>query len=92
MARLHISESVLARPLDEKTVLLNLDTGMCYAVSGVAVQMWTLLREGEDTETIVAQLLAEYDVESEVLRRDLNELIERLVGSGLARRESGGAV
>lgn len=92
MARLHVSESVLARSLADQTVLLNLDTGACYVLSGVAVQMWALLREGEETETVVERLLEDYDVDAEVLRRDLDQLIERLVGNGLARKEPAGAV
>lgn len=85
MSGVEISESVLARSVDDQTVLLDLDTGHCYVLNGIAAEMWSLLRQGEDPEAVVGRLLEDYDVEADVLRSDLDQLIQGLVRMGLAR-------
>jgi hypothetical protein len=87
MPRLHISEDVLARSADDQTVLLNLETGHCYVLNGIAGQMWSLLRGGDEPEAVVERLLQEYDIEAATLRGDVEDLVHALVERGLAREQ-----
>ena len=76
MTQVHISDSVLSRPVDDQAVLLNLDTGRYFVLNGVAREMWSLLREGEDGEAIVGRLLELYNVEHGEYPPALDQLVE----------------
>jgi len=55
-----------------------------FAVTEVGADIWKKLTEGKDENTIIAELLEDYEVEEDVLRKDYAEFIGRLVESGLA--------
>lgn len=55
-----------------------------FAVTEVGADIWKKLTEGKDENTIIAELLEDYEVEEDVLRKDYVEFIGRLVESGLA--------
>ena len=48
-----------------------------------AANIWKYISEGKDREEIVAAMLAEYEVEEQQLRRDVDKTIEILVSQGL---------
>ena len=86
--RVVIPPDVLSRELDNEGVLLNLETERYYTLDDVGMRMWQLLAERGDVETVVAQLLDEYDVDEATLRRDLADLIARLVEAELVTVET----
>ncbi len=53
--------------------------------------MWRLLEEGLPLERVHAALCAEYEVDAETLRRDLDELIRHLAKEGLVEVGAGGS-
>ena len=55
-----------------------------FAVTEVGADIWKKLTEGKDENTIIAELLEDYEVEEDVLRKDYAEFIGRLVENGLA--------
>lgn len=55
-----------------------------FAVTEVGADIWKKLNEEKDEDTIIAELLEEYEVEEKVLREDYREFINRLVENGLA--------
>jgi hypothetical protein len=61
-----------------EVVVLNLATGVYYGLEGVGARVWGLLREPITVGTIVETLLAEYEIDRETCRRDVEELLERL--------------
>ena len=81
--RLSVPPDVLMREVDGESVLLNLLNERYYTLDEVGTRMWTLLTTSESIEDAWKGLLAEYEVEPETLRRDLQELIEKLVENGL---------
>ena len=86
--RVAIPPDVLSRELDDEGVLLNLETERYYTLDDVGIRMWQLLAEHGDVETVVAQLLDEYDVEQATLRHDLADLIAGLVEADLMTVET----
>lgn len=54
-----------------------------FAVTEVGAEIWKRLCEGKDEDTVVRELLTEYEVDEETLREDCREFIGRLVESGL---------
>jgi hypothetical protein len=74
---------VLVRFLDQESVLLNLETEKYFGLDPTGTRMWQLLTASENIDAAYRQLLAEYDVEPELLRDNLTELLGRLVEHGL---------
>jgi hypothetical protein len=74
---------VLVRFLDRESVLLNLETEQYFGLDETGTRMWQLLTASPDIDAAYQELLAEYDVEPDLLRDNLTELLGRLVESGL---------
>lgn len=81
--KISVPKHVLARELDGESVLLNLDSGDYYGLDQVGTRMWTLLSQSGDVETAYGVLLGEYDASAELLRKDLEELLDDLVSHQL---------
>jgi len=77
------SPDVLFRELEGEAVMLDLGSERYFGLDEVGARIWQLLDQHHDVETVVAQVLAEYEVGEEQLRRDLADLIENLVDAGL---------
>ncbi len=74
---------VLVRFLDRESVLLNLETEQYFGLDETGTRMWQLLTGSANIEAAYHELLTEFDVEPELLRSNLAELLSRLVESGL---------
>jgi len=74
---------VLVRYLDRESVLLNLETEQYFGLDETGTRMWQLVTASPSIDAAFQELLAEFDVEPELLRSNLTELLDRLVGSGL---------
>jgi hypothetical protein len=62
-----------------EAVILNLKSERYYGLDEVGASMWTAFTTSESIQTAYEVLLNEYDVDPELLRRDLLGLIEKLV-------------
>jgi hypothetical protein len=88
-----VNERALFRLIDEEAVILNLENGEYFGLNAVAVRVWELLAEGRSVNTIFEALLSEYEVDSPVLRSDLEELLADLVEAKLiVEREENASV
>lgn len=74
---------VLVRILDRESVLLNLETEQYFGLDGTGTRMWQLVTASANIEAAYQELIAEFDVEPELLRSHLMELLTRLVEGGL---------
>ena len=81
--RAAVPASVLVRILDRESVLLNIETEQYFGLDETGTRMWQLLVGSPSIDAAYQELLAEFDVESELLRSNLMELLSRLVESGL---------
>ena len=73
----------MVRELEGESVLLNLDSGHYFGLDDVGTRMWTVLTTSESIQSAYEGLLEEYDVETDRLRRDLEDLADKLVEHGL---------
>lgn len=78
-----ISKDVLAQELAGETVLLDLASENYFGLDAVGTRVWQLLNEGKPESVLVDTLLNEYEVEREVLEKDISELLNRLNEAGL---------
>jgi Coenzyme PQQ synthesis protein D (PqqD) len=74
---------VLANVVDGETVFLNLKSESYFGLDEVGTRMWQVLTTSESVQVAYETLLAEYEVEKDQLQRDLDDLIEQLVGHEL---------
>jgi len=81
--RAGVPAHVLVRILDRESVLLNLDTEQYFGLDETGTRMWQLVTASPNIEAAYQELLAEFDVEPEMLRSNLMELLTRLVDNGL---------
>ena len=81
--KITISKDVLAQELDGETVLLDLASESFFGLDQVSTRVWQLLRDGAGRAEIIDRLLEEYEVDRDVLERDIEDLLERLAEAGL---------
>ncbi len=74
---------VLVRVLDRELVLLNLETERYFGLDETGTRMWQLVTTLPNIDAAYQELLAEYDVQPELLRGNLNDLLGQLVEHGL---------
>jgi hypothetical protein len=74
---------VLVRFLDRESVLLNLETERYFGLDETGTRMWQLATGSPNIDAAYQELLAEFDVEPELLKTNLTELLSRLKENGL---------
>ncbi|AAU92988.1 PqqD family protein [Methylococcus capsulatus] len=82
-----IPEPVVFEKVGEETVLLNLDTGFYFGLNPVGSRMWELLVATKNPASVLASMREEYDVDDDVLERDLANLIRDLAEKKLIELE-----
>src|SRR5262249_835428 len=87
--RLVVPEAVVSRELDGEMVLLNLDSGVYFGLGEVGTAMWRAVHGTGALGDALDSILAQYDVERDVLRDDLLRLVDEMCGKGLLQRASG---
>ena len=81
--RVKIPDGVLISKLQEESVILNLDSERYYGLDDVGTRILSVLTTSESIEAAYQTLLQEYDVDGQVLRQDLLELVEKLAKQGI---------
>jgi hypothetical protein len=81
--RVKVPDDVLISGLQNESVILNLDSERYFGLDEVGTRMMSVLTSADSIQAAYETLLEEYDVESEVLRKDLTSIIEQMVEQGL---------
>ena len=84
-----VPDTVLFRELDRESVLLNLETESYLGLDDVGTRMWTLFSTLPSIQAAYDALLAEYDVEPDVLRHDVEAILNQMIEHGLIELEDG---
>lgn len=69
----HVSENV-----GDETIILDLDSGEYYGLSGVGGRIWQLLQSPTTGKEVQAVIQEEYDVTAERSREDVIEFLRTL--------------
>ncbi len=78
-----IPDDVTFRILGDEAVILNLSTGIYFGLDSIGTRIWQLMSENASSEKIIENLWAEYEVEGDRLRQDLDNLIRQFKDKGL---------
>ena len=81
--RVRVSPDVLVSNMEGESVLLNLQSETYFGLDEVGTHMWNTLTGAESIQAAYDALAAEYDVEPDRLRDDLEELVRKLTEQGL---------
>jgi hypothetical protein len=81
--RVSAPSNVLVRILDQESVLLNLNTERYFGLDAVGTRMWQLVTSAPSVESAYAQLMDEFDVNPQILRSNLSDLLDHLNENGL---------
>ena len=84
--RVAVPDGVLISHLQEESVILNLESERYFGLDDVGTRFLTVLTSSDSIEAAYETLSLEYDVDPQVLRRDLLVLVENLVDQGLLIR------
>ena len=77
------SDDVLFQEVGGEAVLLQLASENYFGLDAVGTRIWILLNEDPSLKRAFDILSDEYEVETEVLERDLLALVERMADAGL---------
>lgn len=73
---------IAATTMDGETVMMDVDHGKYFGISGVGQLIWNLLSEKRNVGDLVDRVCEQYDVEASVARAD----VEKFLGQLLARQ------
>ena len=77
------SESVFAQEVDGEMVLLDMNSENYFGLDEVGTTIWQAMQEKEILQEVYDTMLDQYDVEPEILERDLIDFVQKLSESGL---------
>lgn len=83
--RVRVPDDVLISNLQEESVILNLDSERYYGLDDVGTRFLSVLNTADSIEAAYEKLIQEYDVDEEVLRKDLLTLVENMVAQGIVQ-------
>lgn len=85
-AKVLFSDTVFAQEVDGEMVLLDMNTENYFGLDEVGTAIWQAIEENNgELVKVLEVLLEQYDVEEDVLKKDLLVFVDRLVESGLVK-------
>lgn len=81
--RITFADTVFAQEVDGELVLLDMNTENYFGLDSVGMDIWKAIEEKKVLKDVLELLLTQYDVEEEVLKKDLFTFVEKLQESGL---------
>lgn len=81
------AETVFAQEVDGEMVLLDMNSENYFGLDEVGTAIWQAMQEKESLKEVFDILLEQYEVEEDVLKKDLINFVEKLKESGLIKIE-----
>jgi len=78
----------MIRQIGDESVLLDMKSERYVGLDSVSTRIWQVLTGGGSLQAAYDVLLAEFDVEPERLRSDLEQFVQELVQYGLVEQKS----
>lgn len=80
-----ISDDVVSCDLDGEAAILNIDSGIYFGLDPIGAKIWNSLKKPCEISDLMKMILNEYDVDEEILKNDLFELVNDLMKYGLVK-------
>lgn len=86
MERFIQNKAIVQSQIGEEVVMLDMESGFYFGLNSVASVIWGLLVEGIGFETLIDQLMAQFDVERSVCEADTRELLDQMLEKNIIRK------
>ncbi len=81
-------DTVFAQIVDDEMVLLDMNSENYFGLDEVGTDIWRAIEEKGVLQEVLEALLESYDVEEEILKKDLINFVQKLEESGLIKVEA----
>jgi ornithine carbamoyltransferase len=81
--KITFADTVFAQEVDGEMVLLDMESENYFGLDEVGTAIWQAMQEYGTLQEVFNALLEQYDVEAEVLEKDLSDFVDKLLESGL---------
>ena len=75
-----VNDKIIAREIQGETVLLNKESGDYFSLNTIGTEIYNCICKGMEIDAIVKFLLDRYNVEDDILKRDVISLVSELKG------------
>jgi hypothetical protein len=82
------SPTVVHEVFDDEVVIINLETGVYYSVSGLAAEIWTRIDEATAAD-IIGELAAKYGMPAQDVEASVQPFLDQLGTEGLIVSDPG---
>jgi shikimate kinase len=83
--RLTRNPGLVTAEMDGDIVMMNVDSGAYYGLTGVGPDIWAALDHPRSVDDLLDHLLPRYEVTAEMLRQDLEVFLTDMQKNGLVR-------
>jgi ornithine carbamoyltransferase len=81
--KITFADTVFAQEVDGEMVLLDMNSENYFGLDAVGTDIWNAMQEKESLQEVLEVLLDQYEVEEDVLKKDLLDFVAKLQESGL---------
>jgi Coenzyme PQQ synthesis protein D (PqqD) len=74
---------VIAKRLDQTTVLVDISTGRIFELNETGTRVWELLGQGLNIDRIIQHLIFEFEVADSQAAEEVSKLLSQLRNQGL---------
>jgi Coenzyme PQQ synthesis protein D (PqqD) len=78
---------LLETALDNEVVLISIERGSYYGLEATAKRIWQLLEQPQSRDQLVEALCREYDAQPEVIAKDLDVFLHKMLENGVVTAE-----
>ncbi len=79
-----VKDTVFAQEVDGEMVLLDMNSENYFGLDAVGTDIWQAIEKYEgDLQEVLSDLMEQYDVKEEILKKDLTAFVDKLVENGL---------
>ena len=77
------NQELIAASIDNDLVMMSVDKGEYYGITGVGSQVWEMLAEPTSVEDMTRHICAEYAVDETTCQTDIQSFVEEMLQLGL---------
>jgi hypothetical protein len=72
------SPNQVATEVEDQTMILDMDSGLYFGLNAVGSTVWNRIQSPSTVQQIYDAVLTEYQVDRQIVERDVNSLLEKM--------------
>lgn len=85
--KLQRNDELIVASVDDELVMLSVEKGQYFGVSGVGIRIWELLESPRSELNIIEIILNEFQVDEVTCRRDVGDFLDQMLELELVTSE-----